>query len=255
MALYGVSFTTSMWVWHLRHLINPFVVGRYLGAEGVGYVALTIKIVENLAFVKDAAWRISLAALGRLQNNRKKFMQTINEGVELQILMLGPIFLGFMLGAQLFGHSIFGKYWSNVSALYPFIALGYLVNAYFSLFSSALYVLNYNWKVTYFHLTHVLLFISTSFFMVNRFGLIGYGLGEIAAVFSYPVMHFLFSKYVGRIDQSMPRIWCIALSMALFWKYFGVISFIPLIMTLIWPKTMRSLKKYGGYLRTIINEK
>lgn len=52
MVQYGIGYSSSMWVWQIRSLINPLIVGKFLGAEAVGIVALAIRVVEALSFVK-----------------------------------------------------------------------------------------------------------------------------------------------------------------------------------------------------------
>lgn len=52
--------------------------------------------------------------------------------------------------------------------VYPFIAVGYLANTMFSLHSSALYVLKGNWRVTSFHLAHVVLFAGSALLLVPQ---------------------------------------------------------------------------------------
>ena len=50
----------------MRLLVNPVLVGRFAGAQGVGFVALAIRLVEVLSFIKQATWRVAMAALAKL---------------------------------------------------------------------------------------------------------------------------------------------------------------------------------------------
>ena len=43
MLKYGLAYSSSVWVWQLRGLVNPFVVGRFAGVEAVGYIAVSIR--------------------------------------------------------------------------------------------------------------------------------------------------------------------------------------------------------------------
>ena len=69
---YGAGFTGSIALYQLRKLVNPLVVGRYLGPAAVGIVAVTIQVVTHLAFVSVATWRLSMAALARVQGDRDR---------------------------------------------------------------------------------------------------------------------------------------------------------------------------------------
>ncbi len=51
---YGLSYSSSIWVWQLRSLVNPLVVGRLAGAEAVGYVAVSIRFVEVLSLCENS---------------------------------------------------------------------------------------------------------------------------------------------------------------------------------------------------------
>lgn len=129
---YGLGYSASTWVYQLRLLVNPLVVGRYAGAEAVGYVALAIRVVETLSFAKWAGWRISIAALGRLQRDRERLVSALSEGMRLQVLAVGLPLIGFGLVAPWLMPPLFGSDWLPVLEIYPFIALGYLANSIFS---------------------------------------------------------------------------------------------------------------------------
>jgi PST family polysaccharide transporter len=51
MLAYGLSLSFAGWLWQLRSLVNPVIVGRFAGAEAVGFVALAIRLVEMLALL------------------------------------------------------------------------------------------------------------------------------------------------------------------------------------------------------------
>jgi len=60
---YGMGFSASLWVWQIRILVLPLVVAPLAGPQGAGYVALAVRLVEALSFVKSATWRVSISAL------------------------------------------------------------------------------------------------------------------------------------------------------------------------------------------------
>jgi O-antigen/teichoic acid export membrane protein len=219
MIAYGMSFSSSAWAWHLRMLVNPLVVGKFLGAEAVGIVALTIRLVEYLSFVKAVTWRLSIAALARLRGDYERLRSAVSEGIGLQVVAVGPLLVAFGWVAPWAIPLLFGRQWLGVLQLYPFVALGYLANAMFTMHSSTLYVLGRNWEVATFHVLHVVLFAGAALLLVPRVGLIGYGLAELAALVSYAVLHYQLAVRVGRPEYRAGMLWGFAFGAALFYRY------------------------------------
>lgn len=241
---YSLSFSSSVWVWQLRTLVNPLVVGRYGGAEAVGYLALAIRMVETLSFVMGATWRISIATLARLQGDRIRLVKALTEGMSLQILALGPLLVGFSWLVPWLLPLLFGPRWLPVLVVYPFIALSYLSNALFNLHSSALYVLHRNLEVTAFHLIHIALFAGAAFLLVPRLGFVGYGWAEVAALASYVAIHIFVVRNIGSPDYRLPGIWWAACAVALFTHQLGWWAALGVVAVVLWPGTHRQLRYY-----------
>jgi PST family polysaccharide transporter len=251
---YGLGYSASTWVWQLRELVSPLVVGRFAGAEAMGYIVLAVKMVRGLGFVMTATWRISMAAFARIQNDFARMLAGISEGMRLQVLALGPLLLGFgWIAPWLLPH--FDPEWLPVIEVFPFIALGYLAYAMFSLHTSALYVLKENWSVTVFHAVHILLFAGSACVLVPRLGLLGYGLAEAIALLSYAVIHTYLVRKIGRPDYQVAGIWWLAFALALFWQYLGWWTALGLVGILAWPKTWQQLKGYLQYLKVAVHER
>ncbi|MDM7325238.1 MAG: oligosaccharide flippase family protein [Thermus sp.] len=234
---YGLGFSSSMWVWQLRGLVNPLIVGRYLGAEAVGQVQLSIRLVETLAFIKGVSWRLSLPAFAKLQGDRRRLGQAIAEAAEMQVLLVGLPLLAFSLLSPWVIPALFGPAWMPAVALFPFVALGYLLNSVFNMHSSALYVLRKNWEVTVFHLVHVLLFAGAAWSLVGPLGLFGYGWAEVVALGSYLVVYRKTVKAVGPLDHSVALTWSFVLGLALFWTFMAPLALLPfLALALPWSR-------------------
>jgi PST family polysaccharide transporter len=248
MIAYGLSFSASLWVWQLRDLINPLVVGRYLGPEAAAYVDLATRFVKGLSFVKEAMWRLSIAALARIQNDKPRLVRAVTEGIKLQLLAQGPLLVGFGWVAIWMLPFISGAEWRPVMEVYPFIALSYLANAVFNLHSSALYVLRRNLDVVVFHSVHVALFAGSAFLLVPRLGLVGYGLAEVVALASYAVIHACFARRVGVPSYWLAGLWWVAAAMALFVYELGWWAALGLVVAALWPQTWREL---SGYARSM----
>ena len=249
MVAYGLGYSASTWVYHARLLVNPLVVGRFAGAEAVGYVALAIRLVENLSFAKEMGWRISIAAMGRLQSERTRLISALSQGMQLQVLAVAPFLTGFALVGPWIIPPLFGSDWNPVLEIYPFIALGYLANSIFSLHSSVLYVLKRNWDVTIFHLVHIGLFAGGAFLLVSWVGTVGYGWAEVLALASYVVIHLYVVKEVGRPSYRLAVTWVVASALVLFWQELGWVAILGVVGIVLWPETWRAVAGYAKDLR------
>jgi len=216
-------------------------VSRYAGAEAVGYAALAIRIADQLSFVKQVAWRLSIAALSRLQRNRERLSKAVTEGMSFQIIAVGPFLTGFGLVAPWILPLFFGPRWLPVLEVYPFIALSYLTNAMFTLHSSALYVLQRNWKVAIFHLVYISLFFGSALLLVPRLGVEGYGWAAVAAFPAYIVLHHFFTVYIGKPGYHLAAIWFIASALPLFSTQLGYWTWVSIIVPFVLPVTRREL--------------
>lgn len=57
--------------------------------QGLGVIISLVGKI--LSFGKIATWLISIATLARLQENRKRLLKAVSEGMGLQILALEPL--------------------------------------------------------------------------------------------------------------------------------------------------------------------
>jgi O-antigen/teichoic acid export membrane protein len=259
MAGYGLGISASDWLWQLRNLVNPLVVGRYAGAEAVGQVALAIRLVEQLSFIVDAtAYRLSIPVFALLQENRARLVKAVSEGTNLQLMAVGPLFAGFGLVAPWVVPLVFGPRWLPVLEVYPFIAVTYLCGAAFSLQASALYVVRGTWGVAFFHLVHLVLFAGSAVLLVPHLGFRGYGWAEVVALPSYTLILIWFQVYVGRMRYAQALVWFTAWAVPLFswqlnaWAWTSLI--VPLIVSLIWPAPWRELLRAVALVLRRTNE-
>jgi O-antigen/teichoic acid export membrane protein len=207
---YGLSYSGAQWVWQLRDLVNPLVVGRLAGAEAVAFVAISIRIAALLSFARNVTWRVAIAALAKLDGNRERLRRSITEGIRLQTIAVGLPLAFFAVIAPFALSKIFGPRWNPALAVFPFIAFSYLVNAVFSLHSSVLYLLQKNWDVTWFHCVHIVLFAGATALLVPRLGFPGYGWAEIVALLSYILIHIFIRREIGSPSYSTALIWILA---------------------------------------------
>ena len=250
---YTAGYSAAAWVYQLRTLVNPLVVGHFLGNDSVGIIGIAIKIVEMLSIFKTIAWRLSVAALSRVQHNDAKLADAITEGMQLQMLAMAPGLLGFSwFGGFLLPH-VFGVRWLPVMSIYPFLALSYLTNAQFNVHSSVLYVRRRNWDVALFHIVHVALFAATSWFAVRHLGLVGYGWGEVAAIGGYAILHIVVTREVGSPSYGLSALWWLAVVIGLFWQSLGTWAIAVPFAAILLPQSVRKLLQYANMIRAKSN--
>lgn len=244
MLLYTFGYAASDWLWQLRGLVNPLIVGHFLPAEAVGQIGLAIRMLELLTFTKTIAYRLSVAVLAKVQHEPAKLVAAATDGMRLQTLALGPVLLGFSWFGGIILALVFGKRWEPVMLVYPYLALSYLTNAQFNIHSSILYVLHRNWAVSWFHIVHIVLFAGAAWLAVDRWGIVGYGYAEMVALLSYPVIHRSVANAVGSPRYGISALWWAAVAIGLFWRQLGLWAIAIPIAALLCPPSVRHLKLY-----------
>ncbi|BAY48476.1 hypothetical protein SAMD00079811_61010 [Scytonema sp. HK-05] len=254
MVAYGLSLSFAGWLWQLRSLVNPVIVGRFAGAEAVGFVALAIRLVEMLAFAKAVTWRLAMAALAKLENDRTRLRKSVEEGMRLQALAVGLPLAGFAIAAPVVLPLVFGKDWTPALQIFPLIAIGYLANSMFNLHSSVLYLCGKNLEVTWFHAAHIALFAGGAFLLVPYLGMIGYGWAEIAALASYIVIHIYTAKEIGSPNYTVALGWftisIAVLILSTVNEAVRYLSFVLLLLPLLSTKERNSLIGYFQILKS-----
>ena len=254
MLAYGLSLSFAGWLWQLRSLVNPVIVGRFAGAEAVGFVALAIRLVEMLAFAKAVTWRLAMAALAKLENDKTRLRKSVEEGMRLQALAVGLPMAGFAIAAPVVLPLVFGKDWTPALQIFPLIAIGYLANSMFNLHSSVLYLCGKNLEVTWFHAAHIALFAGGAFLLVPYLGMMGYGWAEIAALASYIVIHIYTAKEIGSPNYTVALGWfTISIAVLILSTVNEVVrysSFVLLLLPLLSTKERNSLIGYFQILKS-----
>jgi O-antigen/teichoic acid export membrane protein len=236
MARYATTFSLANWIWQLRILVNPMIVGPMLGAQAVGLVGMTIGLLEMLSIIRVIAWRLSVAVLGQVQTDLEKLRKSVTEGMELQTLAAGSILLGFAWTGHIIIPLLFGARWLGVMDIYPYVALSYLTTATFNMHSAVLSLINRNIDVAIFAACHILLLVGTTALAVPAVGILGYGYGEIATLPAYFLMHLFLVRAIGVPDYRLTVLWWSAAAIGLFWRQFGLwaiaVPFVALAMPL-----------------------
>jgi O-antigen/teichoic acid export membrane protein len=238
----GVRFSFSNWLWQLRGLVSPLIVGRYGGAEAVAFIALAVRLCESLTFPTKAAWRLAMPGFAKVQNNKPAMLAALSEGMRVHLLVLCPIIGVFGLLSPFMIPLVFGQEWGKVVDIFPYIATGYLWFGLFVLHVSALYALGKHGEAAIFHAVHIVLFAGTAWLLVPHYGLVGYGIAELAALLSYAVLALRTHKHIGQPHYALPLAWCMATSSALFYVQLGWWALAPTISVLCLPASWRAVR-------------
>jgi O-antigen/teichoic acid export membrane protein len=239
---YAFGFSTAQWVWQLRMLANPLIVGPLLGAAAVGQVAMAVRIVDGLAFMRPIAWRLSVATLARIQDEPARLVVAVTEGTQLQTLLIAPLLLGFGWIAGWLLPEIFGSRWTPILEIYPFIALATISNTQFSLHASVLYVKQRSYDVGIFNLVNVFIFAAGLVIFIPLTGLSGYGWAEMGALASYFLLHRFICRAVGHPSYKISAIWWAGTALGLFSSRLGSWTIVMPFIALIWPASLQRLR-------------
>lgn len=185
--LLGSSGRLSSWILLDRAvgLVNPLVVGGFLGAASVGYVTLAARLADTLTFVTRASFRLSLAAFGRVQQELPRLQRGLEEAMVLQALACGPLLAGFAVIAAWLIPAVFGNHWDPALRVFPFVALFYLGEVAFALQGQVLMVRGLHRAAIQTIAIRLVVLVCGSLVLVPLTGIIGYGLAAVASLINY----------------------------------------------------------------------
>jgi PST family polysaccharide transporter len=247
---FGVGYCVANWIWQAKTLVNPLIVGRFGGAEAVAFVALAVRGVSVLTIVAGTTWRLSIATMRHVNHDASRMARAVTEAMELQVLAAGPMLVVAGLAAPVLLPLLYGRTWLPVLDIFPFVALAALVNIVFSIHSSALFAAKKNGAVGVFHAVHRLLLATAAGLLVPQLGPVGYGVAELIAVGSYPVIHYGFVRTFRSPDYRLAFLWCAAFGLAPFWHQLGWLSLIGPALLMCHPRTRRVVVGHGTMLAT-----
>jgi O-antigen/teichoic acid export membrane protein len=176
---YGAEFSPAGLLNKAELLVNPLIVGTFLGAAAVGYVALVTRLVETLGFVLRATWRLSIVTLGRVQGDLARLRRGFEEAMALQVLGVAPVLAAFALGAPWLIPFLFGEQWRPAVELYPFLATVALLASVMNMHAAVLYVLRRNLAMTAIAALRLLALAASAAVLVPLLGLVGYGIASL----------------------------------------------------------------------------
>jgi O-antigen/teichoic acid export membrane protein len=240
MARFAAGFSAANFVLQLRGLVNPFIVGPVLGAASVGIIGLTVGILEMLTLARTMFWRITIAALAHFRNDTERLRRIIGEGMEIQLLAIGVLLLGFGWVGGVIVPLAFGARWLPIFSVYPFLALSYLTLTMFNMHTVALTLLNRNWLLAAFQGLNALALAVFAWFAVRAFGVVGYGYAEVGTLPTYWALHYFLARRRIAPSYHPAALWWLAAAIGLFWRELGAWAIaVPFAALLVPPSPAR----------------
>jgi PST family polysaccharide transporter len=159
------------------------VVGTFLGATGVGFVAFGQRLVETVAFAKRGAYRLGMVAMSRVGNDEEgRLRYSVEEGSLLQLLALAIPIAAFGIAARWLVPVAFGHEWVKALPVYSLLALATVLGASGFIQTAYLYSRGRNMAVTGAAAIQSVVLAGVAAVLVKPIGLEGYGVAWIASL-------------------------------------------------------------------------
>jgi O-antigen/teichoic acid export membrane protein len=240
---FGFSYSLQTGTSQLSGLVNPLVVGTFLGATGVGYVAFALRLVSTIGFAMRGAWRLGLVSLSRIPDgDTERLRRAVEEGSEFLLIALGVPFAIFGVMARTVVPLFFGQEWSTAIRLYTILALVTVVGGSGFIQVSLLISRGRNFTVAIAGSFQAVILAIGAYFLVRRFGLNGFGYATILTVAG------LF--YVDRATRSIVSfgyrkylLWLLAMGPLVLYPLppfpVSLVMIVPLVVMTLIPSTRR----------------
>ena len=209
---HGLSYSTAQWANRLVDLVNPLVVGTFLGAAGVGYVAFAQRLVDTIAFAQRGAYRLGMVAMSRVGSDEKdRLRYSIEEGALLQLLALAVPFACFGIAARWLVPALFGHEWTRALPIYSLLALATMLGAAGFIQTTFLYSRGRNMAVTGVAAVQAIALAVGSVILVKHIGLDGYGVAWLLTLVNLVVAdHIVRKMFSFSYKRILP--WVVVLS-------------------------------------------
>ena len=182
---HGFSYSTSTLFISLTQVVNPLVVGTFVGAAGVGYVAFARNLVSTVGFAKRCAYRLGIVTMAQInRDDPSLFRQGLERGSFLLTIALGVPFAIFGLGAHWIIPDLFGHEWAASLPVYCLLSLAFVLGTVQQVESSLFYALGRNMTVAVTAFLQLFLLTVFSIVMVKLWGVNGFGIASVVALLS-----------------------------------------------------------------------
>jgi PST family polysaccharide transporter len=221
MVRYGTGYSLSICLYQLRRALNP--------------------LTTQLSFAAVSAWRLSTAALARVQSDRRRLRRAVEEGMRLQVPAVAPFLLLFAWLGPWLVPALLGEEWRALPEVFPYVAAAFLFGAVFTMQTSALFVMRRNLQVAATHLLQVLLLGGVGWALVPALGVAGWGVGELAALGGFAYLHRVTTRAIGKPAYGRALVLAAGCAAAMFTHQLGAGAVLPLAIALLFVRPWRDL--------------
>jgi O-antigen/teichoic acid export membrane protein len=178
---FGLHYVPMPLLWTSANLINPVVVGAFLGSASVGYVALATRLADTAGFVFHGTYRVVLVSLSRVQSDSERLRRGFEDMLALQVVGVGVPLAVLALAAPPLLPVLFGEEWQPALDVLPFVSFGLLMWCVFYTHLTLLYVLDRTLAPSAVAFVRFVLLASAALVLVPPFGLVGYGMAVLVS--------------------------------------------------------------------------
>ncbi len=228
----GLKSWSARSILALRDLVNPLIVGRALGSDAMGKVAIAISLCEVASMLLTVAQRLSGGLFGNIQGDRARVARAISEGTFIQVWLTGAALVGISwLGSFLFP-PLLGPGWAQVMALFPYLAIYYLAGSLTQLHASAFYTYGRGLTMLGINSLYLFLFALLTYFFIPVFDVVAYGVGSALGALVILLLLPIAKKQFGHNEIGLSIISAMAFALAMFVPQLGPGAALGLVIVL-----------------------
>lgn len=194
---YGFSYSLAMWTEQGRGLGVSLLLGRFVGAEAVGLVGATVRIVLLLAIAQTVAKQLGISGFAKLQEDFATMRRSLSKAITYQAFLLTLAFGLFACFSSVLIPLVLGDKWNGISFLFPFVALALLFKIIFELHTLVLFAMDHNHDVLRFSLVNVAVVFTGLAVLGSPFHIWGYIAAEMLCLPVYGLLHWSIARLIG----------------------------------------------------------
>jgi PST family polysaccharide transporter len=244
---YGLTYSTSNFIRNAKNLVVPLLVSRLVGVSAVGIISISIRFAQQISILRLVIRDMSISVMAKLTQSPESVRDAISRGMLYQTLVVSPFCAAFSCLSFWLVPVLFGDEWLISTKIFPFVAFSLIVISIFDIHKSVLYATGSNNEVIKVYLLYTSVLWGVSLVALNKLGLWGYVIGEIAALPTFFLVHRSIVKVFGSPDYK-PTFWLvIATSVPLF----GGIFFHPYLSAILFFLSYGTLLVLNSKIRGI----
>jgi O-antigen/teichoic acid export membrane protein len=256
---FGFSYSMTTWISLLGGLVNPLVVGRFLGATGVGYVGFAQRLVGTIGFAQRGAYRLGLVAMSKVTDDQKdRLRRALEEGSELQLIALAIPFAIFGVLARQVIPLLFGHQWDPTIKLYTLMALVVVLGSSGLIQTTLMLSRGRNYTIALNSAIGTVVLAVSAVFLVKHFGINGFGYASLVALVSLAYLDRATRRFVS-FSYRRYLLFAFALGPLVAFSLVpfpvSLVMLLPLLLFIAAPYSRREGLHQIAVLRTTLNRK